>query len=292
MPLFGPFWRPPSDVGISEPMKNETMTPYFARSTVALAAAGFLLTALKSDAALFSYYIAVDGQQTIPTGAYAGLPNPNANRLTLLYAHPEADHYHAKAVYRYQPGSPVGSPVIEVNPANYLPEGTRSPLAMTAGSGIYSGKSVVLEDTSDGYSLIDFRDTDDLAGFAPGTAEHTMFNSSSGRWTGSIAGADVHLVLVWKTEGLNIGSDSSLSIGLNQPNNEYHLSDDVNFSPVFWTEQDAVPGVYVAQFKLVDEEGLFGDSGTFEFRFNVVPEPSSALLAAGAAALGLLRRRR
>lgn len=279
-------------------MKNKMMMPYLTRPTPLLAALGLLAaTVAESQAVLFSYYIGVDGQQTIPTGAYAGLANPNANRLTLLFAHPNeaspsSGHYHSKGVYRYQPGSPAGSPVIEVNPANYLPEGSAAPLSMTAGVGIYAGKSVVLEDSSNGFSLIDFRDTDDLAAYAPGTAESYMYNSSSGRWTGSIAGADVHLVLVWKSEGLNIGNDSSLNIGLNGAGDEYHLSDDVIFSPVFWTEQDAVPGTYLAQFKLVDEEGIFGDSGTFEFRFDVVPEPSSALLAAGAAALGLLRRRR
>ncbi|MBX3743007.1 MAG: PEP-CTERM sorting domain-containing protein [Akkermansiaceae bacterium] len=279
-------------------MKNKMMMPYLTRPTPLLAALGLLAaTVAESQAVLFSYYIGVDGQQTIPTGAYAGLANPNANRLTLLFAHPNeaspsSGHYHSKGVYRYQPGSPVGSPVIEVNPANYLPEGSAAPLSMTAGVGIYAGKSVVLEDSSNGFSLIDFRDTDDLAAYAPGTAESYMYNSSGGRWTGSIAGADVHLVLVWKSDGLNIGNDSSLNIGLNGAGDEYHLSDDVNFSPVFWTEQDAVPGTYLAQFKLVDEEGIFGDSGTFEFRFDVVPEPSSALLAAGAAALGLMRRRR
>jgi len=273
------------------------MIPYLSRSAPVLAAIGLLAaTVAESEAALFSYYIGVDGQQTIPTGAYAGLANPSANRLTLLYAHPNADspssgHYHSKGVYRYQPGSPVGSPIIEVNPANFLPEGSTA-LAMTAGTGLYAGKSVVLEDSSNVFSMIDFRDTDDLAAYAPGTAESYMYNSSGGRWTGSIAGADVHLVLVWKSEGLNIGSDVSLNIGLNGAGDEYHLSDDVNFSPVFWTEQDAAAGVYLAQFKLVDEEGIFGDSGTFEFRFNVVPEPSSALMAAGAAALGLMRRRR
>jgi len=279
-------------------MKNQKMMPHPTRSTPLLAALGLLAaTVAESDAALFSYYIGVDGQQTIPTGAYAGLENPNVNRLTLLYAHPNLEspssgHYHSKGVYRYQPGSPVGSPVIEVNPANYLPEGSAAPLAMTAGTGLYAGKSVVMEDSANGFSLIDFRDTDDLAAYAPGTAESYMFNSSSGRWTGSLAGADVHLVLVWKSDGLNIGDDGSLGIGLNDPGDEYHLSDDVNFSPVFWTEPDAEAGTYLAQFKLVDEQGMFGDSGTFEFRFGVVPEPSSALLAAGAGALGLLRRRR
>lgn len=263
----------------------------------ALAAAGlFLTSAGQSSAALFSYYVGVDNLSTIASGEFAGLANPNANRLTFLYAHsyaetPASNHYHSKGVYRYQPGSGA-SPVIEVSSSNYLPEGTLPPLAMVSGSGIYAGRSVVDEDPSNHFSLINLKDTTDLSGFATGTGENYMFNSSAGRYTGGIAGADIHLVLVSMSGGLNIGSSSAFSIGLNNPGDEYHLGDDVNFSPVFWTDENAAAGLYTAQFKLVDEEGLFGDSGTFEYRFNVIPEPSSALLAGGALMLGLVRRRR
>jgi hypothetical protein len=85
--------------------------------------------------------------QTIDSGEFSGLANPNGNRLTFLYAHPNEEtpannHYHPKRVFRYQPGT-AASPVIETNPSNYLPEGSNPPLVMTAGSGLYDGKSVV-----------------------------------------------------------------------------------------------------------------------------------------------------
>lgn len=264
----------------------------------AFAAAGvFFACASEGSAALFSYYIGVDSQATIPSGEFAGLANPNANRLTFLYAHsyadtPASNHYHPKGVFRYQPGSGA-SPVIEVNTSgNYLPEGTNAPLLMVTGSGLYAGKSVVDEDPSNHFSLIDFRDTTDLSGFATGTGESYMFNSSAGRYTGGIAGSDIHLVLVSISNGLNIGSNTAFDIGLNNAGDEYHFGEDVNFSPVFWTDENAAAGLYTAQFKLVDEQGLFGDSGNFEFRFNAIPEPSSALLAGGAMMLRLVRRRR
>lgn len=267
------------------------------RSRLVAMAAGVLLSATAgSQAATVSYYVGVDGLQTIASGEFAGQANPNYNRLTLLYAHPSetspaSSHYHSKGIYRYQPGS-LASPVIEQSPSNYLPEGSNPPLTFTAGSGIYAGKTVVLEDPGNHFSLIDFKDTSDLSGYTAGTAEHYMFHSSGDRWIPDIAGADVHLVLVSMTAGLNIGSDLALSIGLANPGDEFHLGDNVNFSPVFWLDDNAAAGNYVARFKLVDEEGLFGDSGEFEFRFAAVPEPSSALLLGGAMVFGLVRRRR
>jgi len=262
----------------------------------ALAAGALLLAGGQSEAALFSYYIGIDGQSVVPSGEFAGQANPNANRLTLLFAHhysdtPASNHYHSKGVYRYQPGS-AGSPVIEVNPSNYLPEGSNAPLAMTSGTGLYEGKSVEMEDPANHFSLIDFKSTAELDGFTAGTGEHYMFNSSSGRWTGSLGDADVHLVLVSMSTGLNIGTDFSLLSGLALPGDELHLGSDVDFSPVFWVDGNAAAGLYTAQFKLVDESGQFGDSGTFEFRFNVVPEPSSAFLAGASVLLGVMRRRR
>ncbi len=249
-----------------------------------------------ADAALFSYYIGVDGQSTIPSGEFAGQPNPNANRLTLLYAHPNesapaSSHYHSKGIYRYQPGSGA-SPVVEISPSNYLPEGSNPPLLLVAGSGLYDGKLVVQQDPGNAFSLITIKGTDDLDGFAAGTVENYLHNSSAGRWTGSLAGSDIHLVLVSISDGLNIGNATSLSVGLLAPDDELHLGDAPDFSPVFWMDAGAAPGIYTADFRLVDEEGLFGDSGNVQFRFQVVPEPSSALLAGTALLVGLARRRR
>ncbi len=263
----------------------------------ALGGVAFLtLAASPADAALFSYYIGVDGQNTIPSGEFAGQPNPNANRLTLLFAHhntatPASNHYHSKGIYRYQPGSGA-SPIIEINPSNYLPEGSNPPLELVAGSGLYDGRLVAEQDPGNAFSLITIKGTDELDGFAEGTGEHYLFNSSAGRWTGSLAGSDIHLVLVSISDGLNIGNATSLSVGLLAPDDELHLGEAPDFSPVFWTDAGAAPGIYTAQFRLADEEGLYGDSGTFELRFQVVPEPSSALLAGAALAIGLIRRRR
>ena len=272
---------------------NPLLTKHTAKAP--LAAVALLALPHSGEAAFVSYYIGVDGMQTIDSGEFSGLANPNGNRLTFLYAHPNEEtpannHYHPKRVFRYQPGT-AASPVIETNPSNYLPEGSNPPLVMTAGSGLYDGKSVVREEPGNHFSLIHFKSTPDLADFAAGSGEHHMFNSSSGRWTGSLAGADAHLVLVSMTPGLNIGTGSSLLSGLVHPGDERHLGEAIDFSPVFWVDGNAAGGPYTADFKLVDESGTFGDPGVFQFRFNVVPEPSTAILTGVALFLGLRRRR-
>ncbi|RYD26397.1 MAG: PEP-CTERM sorting domain-containing protein, partial [Verrucomicrobiaceae bacterium] len=217
--------------------------------------------------------------------------------LTFLYAHvypdiPASNHYHSKGVYRYTGDNlGEGQTAKEVNPANYLPEGTAPPLDLTpATGGLYDGKLISAMQAGNDFSALTIEDTGKLSGFAPGSGESVLFNSSSNRWNGTLTGADVHLQLVSLSAGLNVGSSTTLNLFVN-PGDEHHLDESFSFTPLFWTNADAAPGVYIAQFKLTDESGTFGDSGTFEFRFNVVPEPSSVLLGA-LGALGLLRRRR
>ncbi len=55
---------------------------------------------------LFQYYVGRDVRPTMVGGAYDGLPNPNFNRVTFLYAHtypadPANNHYHSKGTYSY-----------------------------------------------------------------------------------------------------------------------------------------------------------------------------------------------
>jgi hypothetical protein len=264
-----------------------------------MAAATALTFALipKSNAAFVSYYVGVDGLSTIASGAYAGLPNPNYNRLTFLYAHvypdtPASNHYHSKGVFQYTgPNLGAGQTTTQINPASYLPEGTAPPLLMTVETGgMYEGKLVSAPVAGNPFSFQTIQDTGKLSGFAPGSGESILLNSSANRWSGSITGADVHLELVSLSYGLNVGNSGLLNLFTN-PGDNFHLDDSFSFNPVFWSDADAEAGIYTARFKLTDESGNFGDSGTFEYRFNIVPEPSSALLGA-VGVLALVRRRR
>jgi hypothetical protein len=280
-----------------------------------LARAGLAVAALLASAAtsfakdpdIGGYFVGVDGLASIATGTFAGLANPNYQRLTFLYAHtyedtPASNHYHSKAIYRYDPASTFASPVVQQSPSNYVPEGAIAPLTLSlAAGGAYDGKLVSAPlpeaDPRHGFSFTTIEDTGALAGFGPTAPETILFNSSGGRWNGALTGADVHIVLVGLTAGLNVGVGLDLN-AFENPGDDFHLADSFSFTPTFWTDFNATPGLYTAQFMLTDEEGIFGDSGTFEFRFEVaaapIPEPSTYAALAGLGMLGfaVLRRRR
>jgi hypothetical protein len=272
-----------------------------------LAASVSLFLAATSQAEFLSYYIGIDDLPTIASGTSAGLANPNYNHLTFLYAHtypetPASNHYHAKSIFTYT-GPNLGTDTAVTNSAsNFVPEGTAPPIQLTLGtSGIYAGKllSNPYTDTAAPeyhFSFLEMGATDTLSGFAAGTGEDILFNSSAGRYNSSINLAHLHVEIVDLTPGLNVGSASMLNIG--GVGSEIHLSDPgeaggFSFTPVLWTNPDAAPGVYTASFRFFDEDGTFGDSGVVQIRTTVVPEPVTALtLGAGMATLGLLRRRR
>jgi hypothetical protein len=281
--------------------------------TTLLAASATLLTAASSRGELLSYYIGIDNLPTIATGTYAGLPNPNFNHLTFLYAHTypvggvptghTSNHYHSKGTLIYTgPNLGANTEVIR-SMSDFLPEGTRPPLALSLGTGIYSDKLITnpYTDPSDrnyGFSFLEVGSTQSLAGFEPNDGETFLFNSSSGRWNSAFTPAHLHLELVSLTPGLNWGDPSATNIGFNNPGDQIHLTDPgtennfFRYTPVLWTDASAAPGVYEAKFKIFDEDGTFGDSGEIRYRVEVVPEPSTALTLLGGVGMLLARRRR
>ena len=242
-----------------------------------------------------NYYIGVDNLATIASGTYAGLANPNKDRLTFLYAHwydatPSSNHYHSKGRYIHTGPNLGAATATTVSSANFLPEsGT---LTMVSGTGAYAGKLVIEANPSNPFSFLSIEDTGKLSGFADGTPEFIMFNSSSGRWNSAITGADVHMKLLNATAGLNFGTSSDPNVNPFADAEGLHLADSFSFTLNPWVDAGAAPGTYSAQFMLEDEEGVFGDSGTFEFRFTVIPEPSGTLLSMISLGMLSLRRRR
>ncbi|WP_447984293.1 all3515 family Zur-repressed PEP-CTERM protein [Nitrospira sp. Nam74] len=263
-----------------------------------------MLTATGAYAVTSEFYVAVDELTTIASGTYAGLANPNYNHLTYLRGHIEPDpttnHFHGIGSYSYT--GPAGSQsIIWTNANNRIPETStgQPPLPLVAGIGAYAG--LLVSDAIPGleYSDLTIHSVELLNGFPAGAPEHYLYNSSGGRWNGSLAGAQVGLQLISLTAGLRINNELGHPI-LNSVGDVYVLGagHSLAFTPTFWTEGTAPSGTYSAQFRLVDlgsdmGRSPFAPSGTFNIDFQVVPEPSTAtLFALGIGVLGIPAIRR
>jgi hypothetical protein len=247
-------------------------------------------------AELKSYYLGVDGAPSVATwSAFADRESPNANRLTLLYAHIEEDpadnHFHTigfwsytgeveaptvvnYTVYTFETGDPpelvqlVGNTIPEQFSELGLPP--EPPLRLRPGRGLYEGTLTTGAQRGNPYSDLEIRSVHELVPFAPGTPEHALLHNTEAfgeDWDNALAGAVVALELVTKSEALHIGSPTELSI-LAQPGDRYVIGagDTLAFTPVLWVDADTPPGVYSATFKLVDVRTIgwpFGESGEF-----------------------------
>jgi hypothetical protein len=128
-------------------------------------------TAPMAHAALHSYYIGTDNLATFTTGTYTGLPNPNFNRLTLLYQHANltapytGSHYHRLGAYALT-GSAASPTVIFTNAR--VPEGSNPALPLQTGSGVFAGKlisSSVVDPVLAEYSDLEIAPVWDLKAF-------------------------------------------------------------------------------------------------------------------------------
>ncbi len=264
------------------------MKSILVRSLQAIALAGLTLSASQVRAQMVNLYVGLDTRQTLPSGTYAGLPNPNAGRLTLLHAHTypygefHSGHYHAIGVYTY--AGDAGNPdTLDTSGGNAIPEvyTTLPGNTLVPGQGeVWQGR-LVSRKTRERYSDLRMRSVHSLASFGAGSAEHFMFNSSGGTRTAPLTGASIALELVAKTEGLGIADTEGNPILANLGDRQVIGSgDDANFEylPVFWVDDTAEPGDYQAEFRLVDvndSEGRtpFPSSGRFFLKFRVPEAP-------------------
>lgn len=240
------------------------------------------------------FYIGVDGFEVLQSGDYAGLENPNYDRLTFLISHVEEDpttnHFHSIGSYSYS--GAVNNPTINsTNTNNRIPETYTGllPPTLQLGTGIYADKFVSTS-TGEEYSNLTIKAVSALQNNEELGAQY-LFNSSGGRWSNSLANAMPSLELVSITDGLNIADEQGLNI-LTEIGNTYTLGngDAISFTPTFWTETSAPAGTYSATFRLLDigntNNGSFRESGTFSLDFQVTPVPEPpAFLGVGAFAL-------
>lgn len=248
------------------------------------------LAALSSARAeLLNTYVGIDSRQTLPSGVYAGLPNPNFGRLTFLHAHAYYEtlpnnHYHGIGSWTYV-GAANAAVVTNSSSGNRIPEVYTGlpPLTLVAAPTSYpafSGRLTSLR-TEEHYSDMRLRPTWDLKQYPTNTAEHYMFISSAGTRTNSLAGKRVALELLARTEGLAIGVSTNASM-VAQPGDLLELGDGDAWerTPLFSVDGDAPVGTYTATFKLVDlnaADRAATESGVFHLDFRVGPPPTLAV---------------
>ena len=234
------------------------------------------------------YYVGIDGSENLTFGSYAGLDNPNYNKLTFLFAHfrddPTTNHFHSLGSYSYT--GPVSNPtIIDTNTNNRIPEYFTGlpPLTLLPGSGVFDNK-LISKSSEEEYSNLTIKSVQSLLDYGEEDTNY-LYNSSDGRWQGLLGEAAIALELVSLTSGLNIADSNGVNL-FDFVGDTYLIGegDGFSFLPTFYTAKSAEKGEYSATFRLVDLNSNNGripldPSGTFSFDFQVaaVPEPSLLL---------------
>jgi Dockerin type I domain len=239
-------------------------------------------TGVGAEAPLTDYFVAVDNLETFTTGTFAGLPNPNFGRLTLLVAHrspddPSGNHFHAIGAVSYVSLEGGGQQVVETSTNNRIPEifTGQLPLQLLPRSlveeRVKGRASLVSHPTDTEYSHLKIESIQVLHAFPADSPEGLLFNSSDRRWTTPLDGAIVALQRISVTPGLHIANEEGkeiLSVGI------YELGEGNTFSffPTYSTRRSAEVGTYSATFKLVDARSTgtpLQESGRFTFDFRI-----------------------
>lgn len=130
------------------------------------------------------YYIGVDGREFLSFGTYAGLANPNYNRLTFLFPHIEADattnHFHGIGAYSYT-GSVDNPTVIPTSNNNRLPEYWTGlpPIKLLRGKGLFANR-MISQSTHEEYTNWTIKPIQSLLNYPGDPAAEYLYNSSSG----------------------------------------------------------------------------------------------------------------
>ena len=279
--------------------------------------ASTLLSGLSLSAFAFvpgqtNWFVGIDTLPTLTGGPFAGQANPNLGKMTLLYGHqyPEvgspsapSSHFHAKSsvrLYRETVGGPIltSDTAVTVNASgvitgmvNFVPESAGLRIRLGNGSGTFAGKYATgFLGTGTEWEDMTYRPVSWLNRPGATTAQVATFNTSGGRYTGSVATTRVGL----KIESLSSGLEAWLGGVQYSTGQVIELGmGDFATTPVFAASTSVGEGVALnASVRLVDLDNLGSsiNSGTTEFRFATVPEPAS-MAAIGVGMIGLLRRR-
>lgn len=250
------------------------------------------------------FYVGVDGRQTNPSGTFAGLDNPNANRLTLLFDH--GDHFHGIGAYSLS-GTAAAPVVVPTSTNNRIPELSSrvspetSALQMVAGTGAMAGSWVSSAGgsaTNQAYGHLGIASIQSLAGFSP--EADVLLHSSADRWSGNPSGVVVGLKLDAISQGLKVSTSGDADVFAGASVVTLGALESFSFLPTFYVDRSAAAGTYSASFSLVNlaaDGSPVLSGGQFHFDFSVpaapVPEPATTgLLLAGLAVVASVASRR
>jgi len=240
-----------------------------------------------------------DNLQTLTSGTYTGLPNPNYNRLSLLFPHlhnpVSTSGLHAIGIYSYT-GPAINATIISTNTNNRLPEIGKAPaLPLTPGTGVFTNKMVSGKTEDNMYSDLKMKPLDHLTDDLADPFVQAIYNAGNGRWNqllGDDASISVELVAV--SPGLGIANEQGQNL-FNTVGDTYLIGqgDHFSFTPIFYASPSTTDQNYSASFRILDtntnnNRTPWLSSGTFSINVQAtaVPEPSN--FVASLALLGMM----
>ncbi len=250
--------------------------------------------------------IGIDGLETLNSGIYSGLPNPNYQRISLLFPHQhqpvEISHFHALGIYSYT-GAADNPTILSTSTNNQLPE-TRfnlPPIPLFPGSGVFAGQKISQKTDSHIYSDLKIRPVAHLTEDISNPYVNAIYNTGNGRWNSLLGDeATIALQLVSITPGLNVANSEGVNL-FNAVDDTYTIGngDYFSFTPVFSVDNNAPLATYSATFRFLDVNTNnnripLQSSGTFTLNFQqaTIPESSSVLGIGIFGAIAFLTRRR
>jgi len=240
-----------------------------------------------------------DNLQTLTSGTYAGLPNPNYNRLSLLFPHlhdpVSTSGLHAIGIYSYT-GPAINATIIPTNTNNQLPEIGKAPaLPLTPGTGVFTNKMVSGKTEDNMYSDLKMKPLDHLTDDLADPFVQAIYNAGNGRWNKLLGDdASISIELVAVSPGLGIANEQGQNL-FNTVGDTYLIGqgDHFSFTPIFYASPSTTDQNYSASFRILDtntnnNRTPWLSSGTFSINVQAtaVPEPSN--FVASLALLGMM----